>query len=93
MVESVEMSTSTDVPNSKFNTAVQFLIPILTVISQLGVALKFPDWGMLVGLLAQPFWFYSAWQAYKKAGQVGLLITTCLITLILIGGLINYWWL
>jgi len=76
-----------------FNNAVQFAIPFLTIGAQTAVSLKFPQWGLIIGLLAQPFWFYSSWKSYKQAGQVGILITTVIITIIIIMGIINYWFL
>ncbi|MFO0703305.1 MAG: hypothetical protein U0525_01105 [Patescibacteria group bacterium] len=42
-------------------------------------------------MLAQPFWVYSSWKAYKEANQIGILVTTILFIIITAGGLINYW--
>jgi len=55
------------------------------------LALKFPQLSLLLNLLAQPFWIYSAWQAFKQAGQIGMLINTIAFTLITAFGIINYW--
>jgi hypothetical protein len=74
-----------------FNTITQFAIPIFTLGSQIIISLKYPQWGLVVGLLAQPFWLYSTWKAYKKVGQIGMFINTVAFTLITIYGLINYW--
>jgi len=76
--------------NTLFNTVTQIAIPVLTVGTQIAIALKYPQWGLVVNLIAQPFWLYSAWKAYKKAGQIGLLITTVLVTVVIILGIINY---
>ncbi len=76
--------------NNLFNTVTQIAIPVLTVGTQIAIALKYPQWGLVVNLIAQPFWLYSAWKAYKKAGQIGLLITTVLVTVVIILGIINY---
>ena len=76
--------------NNLFNTVTQIAIPVLTVGTQIAIALKYPRWGLVVNLIAQPFLLYSAWKAYKKAGQIGLLITTVLVTVVIILGIINY---
>lgn len=69
----------------------QFLIPSLTILTQIIIALKHPEWGLIVNLMAQPFWIYSGWKAYKEAGQIGLFITTIIITFVIILGIANYW--
>jgi len=74
-----------------FNTLVQFAIPILTILTQVAIALKYPQWGLLFNICAQPFWIYSGWKAYKKAGQIGLFATTVIVTFIMLFGIINYW--
>ncbi|MDD3303191.1 MAG: hypothetical protein PHN31_06565 [Candidatus Gracilibacteria bacterium] len=68
----------------------QILLPSLTILSQIFVALKYPQYGVLVNLLAQPFWLYSSWKAYKEAGQIGILITTIIIIIVLSIGMVNY---
>ena len=75
---------------SLFNTVTQIAIPVLTVGTQIAIALKYPQWGLVINLIAQPFWIYSSWKAYKKAGQVGLLVTTLMVTVVIILGIINY---
>ena len=74
-----------------FNSLAQFAIPSLTIGAQIAIALKYPQWGLLVNLMAQPFWLYSSWKAYKQAGQVGILITTVIFIIVTVAGLINYW--
>lgn len=74
-----------------FNQITQIAIPVLTISTQIAIALKFPQWGLIINMLAQPFWIYSAWKAYKKAGQIGLLITAILVTFIIGIGILNYW--
>jgi hypothetical protein len=74
-----------------FNYITQFAIPFLVVTSMVLVSLKIPQWGLIVNLAAQPFWLYSSWKAYKKAGQVGLLVTTIIMIVVLSFGVINYW--
>ncbi len=83
--------TDTDQKNNSFNTLTQFAVPALTIGAQAATALKFPEWGLIINMLAQPFWIYSAWKAYQKAGQVGMLITVIVVTIILAVGIVNYW--
>ncbi|PIU36581.1 hypothetical protein CO005_00580 [Candidatus Roizmanbacteria bacterium CG_4_8_14_3_um_filter_34_9] len=79
--------------NHLFNTITQIAIPVLTVGTQIAIALKYPQWGLVINLISQPFWIYSSWKAYKKAGQVGLLITTVLVTVVILLGIINYFFM
>lgn len=74
-----------------FDVIAQFAIPGLTVSTQIAIALKYPQWGLIINMLAQPFWIYSGWKAYKQAGQVGLFVTTIIITIVIGLGIINYW--
>ena len=76
-----------------FNFTAQFAIPFLTVSTYVAIALKLPQWGLIINLIAQPFWLYSAYKGYKKAGQLGLFITIIIVTMVIIFGIINYWFL
>ncbi len=76
---------------SLFDKATQVLLPTLTVGGLLLVSLKHPAYGLSVTLLAQIFWFYAAWKAWKEAGQIGIFITTVAMTIVTIVGLVNYW--
>jgi hypothetical protein len=76
-----------------FNSAAQVALPTLTIGAQIAIALKYPQWGLIINLASQPFWLYSSWKSYKEAGQVGILITTVIFTFITILGIINYWFL
>jgi len=76
-----------------FNKVVQFALPGLTISAQLATSLKFPQYGLIFNLLAQPFWLYSSWKAWKQAGQIGILITAIIFTTITALGIINYWFL
>ena len=76
-----------------FNSLTQVALPTLTISSQIAIALKYPQWGLIIMLISQPFWLYSSWKSYKDAGQVGILITTAILTFITILGIINYWFL
>lgn len=76
-----------------FNTVAQFALPGLTIGAQIATSLKFPEYGLIMNLLAQPFWLYSSWKAWRQAGQIGILITTVIFILITMFGIINYWFL
>jgi hypothetical protein len=75
------------------NAITQVAIPTLTVASYIITAMKHPEIGLIVNLCAEPFRFYSARKSYKEAGQYGLVLVTIVITIVLIGGIINYRWL
>ncbi|HZE87098.1 MAG TPA: hypothetical protein VE090_02710 [Methylomirabilota bacterium] len=76
-----------------FNKLTQFLLPTLTILGFALTSFKKPELGLIFNLLAQIFWLYASWQAWKKAGQVGIFITTLIITVIVSYGIINYWFL
>jgi phosphomannomutase len=59
-----------------FDYAAQILIPTLTLSSVLAISLKHPALGLLLNLLAQPFWLYSTYIAWKRQGQIGMFINT-----------------
>jgi riboflavin transporter FmnP len=75
----------------KFDKATQILLPTFTVIGFLLTGLKKPQIGLIVSLISEIFWFYAAWQSWKKAKQIGILITTIIVTIVLLFGVINYW--
>jgi len=74
-----------------FHKLTQVLLPILTIVGFMLTSFKRPDLGLIFNLLAQIFWLYASWQAWKNAKQVGIFITSLIITLLLIYGVINYW--
>ncbi|MDD5489419.1 MAG: hypothetical protein PHP25_01915 [Candidatus Moranbacteria bacterium] len=74
-----------------FDQVTQFAIPGLTVAATVVIAMKMPQWGLFLNLASQPFWLYSSWKAYKKAGQIGILITTVIMIIVISFGLVNYW--
>ena len=76
-----------------FDKLTQVLLPILTILGFMFTSFKNPKIGLTFNLAAQVFWFYSAYQAWKKANQIGILITTTVIAFFLIYGVINYWFL
>ncbi|HSA84362.1 MAG TPA: hypothetical protein VLF20_05780 [Patescibacteria group bacterium] len=74
-----------------FDRATQFFLPFFTILGFLLTSLKRPEFGLIFNLLAQIFWLYSAWQAWKKADQIGIFLTTLAICAITLYGVINYW--
>lgn len=75
------------------DSAAQVLLPVLTLGSQAATSLKFPDYGLVLNLLAQPFWLYSTWKSWKSANQIGMFINTVIFTIITFFGIVNYWFL
>ena len=74
-----------------FDQLTQIFLPILTITGFALTSMKKPELGLIVNLFSQIFWLYSGWQAWKKAGQIGIFFTSFVITIIVIYGLINYW--
>ena len=73
-----------------FNKVAQFAIPTFTLGGILLIALKQPAWGLLANLIAQPFWLYSTYKAWKSMGQWGMFINTLAFTVIVLFGVVNY---
>ncbi|HSW47692.1 MAG TPA: hypothetical protein VLG67_01305 [Candidatus Saccharimonadales bacterium] len=78
---------------SLMNKATQVFLPFLTISGFALTALKRPDLGLIFSLSAQVFWLYSGWLAWKKAGQIGIFVTSAIVTVILLFGVINYWFI
>jgi len=78
---------------SPLDFATQILLPTFTLSGQLAIAIKFPQWGLLLNLASQPFWLYSSWKSYKEAKQIGIFVNTIAFAAITIFGVINYWFL
>ena len=76
-----------------FNTFMQVGLTGFTLLGILFTSLKLPQYGLILILISEIFWFYSSYKAWKEAGQVGILITTLVYTVIVIVGVINYWFL
>lgn len=74
-----------------FNKITQVAMPVLTISAQIAVALKYPQWSLVINMAAQPFWLYSSWKSYKQAGQIGLFVSAILMTIIMAFGIFNYW--
>ena len=73
-----------------FDTVVQIALPILTISGFLLIALKKPSQGLVLNLLAQVFWIYSGYHAWRKGGQIGIFVTVVLTTIVILFGVINY---
>lgn len=87
------LETVQDKKTNLFDKLTQILLPVLTIAGFMFTSFKNPKVGLIFNLAAQIFWFYSAYQSWKRANQIGILITTSVISLFLIYGVINYWFL
>ena len=76
-----------------FNKATQIFLPLLTILGFMFTSFKKPEIGLAFNLLAQIFWLYSGYVAWKKANQIGIFITSIIITVLLMYGVVNYWFL
>jgi hypothetical protein len=76
-----------------WNSVVQVCLPLFTIGGFLLVSLKLPQWGVIAGLASQVFWLYASYRAWRDANQLGILINTCIATLIFAYGVVNYWFL
>jgi len=75
----------------KWNKISQIGLPVFTILGFLLTALKMPQYGLISSLISQMFWLPSSYRAWKHAGQIGIFITTLVITTIVVSGVINYW--
>jgi len=73
------------------NTVMQIGLVGFTALGFLLTALKLPQYGLVANLISQIFWLYSSYQAWRQADQIGIFVATICITLILTGGIANYW--
>ena len=73
------------------NTLMQIGLVGFTMLGFLLTSLKLPQYGVIANLISEIFWIYSAYKAWKEANQVGMFISTLIVTAILIFGVINYW--
>lgn len=74
-----------------FNQFTQVFLPTFTILGFFFTSLKMPEYGLLFNLTAQVFWLYSSWKAWREAGQIGIFVTTIVITCIVLYGVVNYW--
>lgn len=73
------------------NNAMQVGLLIFTGVGFLLMSMKLPQYGLVVSLMAQIFWFYSSHKAWKEAGQIGIFINTIVLTGVFGYGVLNYW--
>jgi hypothetical protein len=75
------------------DTVTQFALPCLTISAQIATSLKHPEIGLIINLVVQPFWLHASRMAYKKAGQIGIFVSTIIMTIVTALGIVNYWFL
>jgi hypothetical protein len=73
------------------NVLMQIGLVVCTGLGLLLTSLKLPHYGVISNLIGQVFWIYSSYRAWREADQIGIFISTVIITLILIYGVTNYW--
>ncbi|MFA6525192.1 MAG: hypothetical protein WCT33_02865 [Patescibacteria group bacterium] len=73
------------------NSIFQVCLTIFTLLGFLLTSFKYPQYGLIAALISQIFWIYSSYKAWREANQIGIFITTILITFSIIFGIINYW--
>ncbi len=73
------------------NSLAQVGLILFTMLGFLFTSLKLPAYGLIFNLISEIFWIYSSYKAWKKANQIGMFINTIIITMIVLGGIINYW--
>jgi hypothetical protein len=73
------------------NSIVQVSLVLFTILGFLLTSLKLPQYGLLAALVSEIFWLYSSYKAWKEANQIGIFITTIIVTIIVLFGVINYW--
>ena len=73
------------------NNFAQIGLVFFTVSGYILTSLKLPKYGLPLNLIAEIFWFYSSYKAWRNAKQIGLFIVTIIITIILLYGVVNYW--
>jgi hypothetical protein len=74
-----------------WNIIVQICLPLFTLGGFFLTAMKLPQYGVIASLVAQIFWLYASYRAWKQANQIGIFVNTCVATLIFAYGVINYW--
>lgn len=91
MSETTKAQEQTAAPKGWMNSVTQIFLPAFTISGFLLTSLKKPEYGLILNLVAQIFWFYAAWMAWRRAGQIGILVTTVFITIAVLIGVVNYW--
>lgn len=71
---------------------VNICLPFFTLLGYLLVSSQqHLEWALPVHLIAGACWFYSAYRAWKMANQVGIMITTIVAVMIVVGSLTKVW--
>ena len=73
------------------NIIMQIGLVVFTALGFLLTSLKLPHYGVIANLIGQVFWLYSSYRAWREADQIGIFVSTVVITLILVYGVTNYW--
>lgn len=73
------------------NNFVQICLTVFTILGFSLTAYKLPQYGLISNFIAQIFWLYSSYRAWRDAKQIGIFITTIFITFIVLWGITNYW--
>lgn len=74
-----------------FNNLVQVGLVLFTMLGFLLTSFRLPQYGLIANLVSEIFWLHSSYKAWKNADQFGMFITTIIITVIVLFGVINYW--
>lgn len=73
------------------NNFMQAGLLIFTTAGFLLMSMKMPQYGLVLSLIAQIFWLYASYKAWKEAGQIAIFINTIALTIIFGYGVLNYW--
>lgn len=74
-----------------FDKLTQVMLPVTTIAGFTLTSMKKPELGLVFNLISEIFWLYSSYKAWKTAGQIGIFITTVILTVIIGYGVLNYW--
>jgi len=74
-----------------FNLFMQAGLLIFTAGGFLLTGMKMPEYGLIVNLIAEVFWLYASYRAWKEADQYGIMINTIIVTGVVVYGVLNYW--
>ncbi|MDD5197668.1 MAG: hypothetical protein PHN60_02290 [Candidatus Gracilibacteria bacterium] len=73
------------------NNIMQVGLLVFTTAGFLLMSLKQPQYGLILSLIAQIFWIYASYKAWKEAGQIGIFINTLVLIGVFGYGVLNYW--
>lgn len=74
-----------------FNGITQVCLVLFTSSGFLLTSLKLPQYGVLSSIIAQFFWLYSSYRAWRKAEQVGIFVNAIINTVFIAIGVYTYW--